>query len=221
MQKSFKSKLILTESGNHRSENQDSYMVSDNVIVVCDGMGGLELGKSVAEFVSSKAHKEFTEISNSENVSQEILEACIYDINNEVKSRFGNSGTTLSVVGIFGQKFFALNVGDSDIYLVRGDRIEELSTPQNMAQVTGIPHQSNILMNYIGKHTVNTPNLVQGPLMKGDIFICCSDGVSNSINIREVLTDAIVRSNLTEVLHEADPTDNYTVVVSEVVEIAH
>ena len=138
-----------TDVGKKRSENQDSYGVSDteNFFVVCDGMGGGAAGDFASQLsvdIILKAFrllgpKDIRSVLGEPSISdsQEALKplAAIRLANRALKNfsdkftRLSGMGTTSAAVFFDKKKGIAhiYNVGDSRVYRIRNGRIEQLT----------------------------------------------------------------------------------------------
>ena len=138
-----------TDVGKKRSENQDSFGVSDaeNFFVVCDGMGGGAAGDFASQFAVDIILKSFRVLGPNESRSilgessisdsQEALKsvAAIRLANRALKNysdkfpRLAGMGTTVAAVLFDKRKGIAhiYSVGDSRVYRIRSGRIEQLT----------------------------------------------------------------------------------------------
>ena len=111
----------LTDIGQHREENQDAFLIDDeiNLYLVADGLGGLDYGREASEYAVKhlslfiKAGLEDLTEKDEKSIS-ELLESAIYDTDEGVRRRLGdNSATTIVVVLIQEDKIYITHVGDS------------------------------------------------------------------------------------------------------------
>ena len=138
-----------TDVGKKRSENQDSFGVSDteNFFVVCDGMGGGAAGDFASQFAVDTILKSFR-ILGPKDVKSVLGEVAVSDAQEALKPlaairlanralknysdkfpRLAGMGTTVAAVLFDKRKGIAhiYNVGDSRVYRVRNGRIEQLT----------------------------------------------------------------------------------------------
>lgn len=154
-----------------RSENQDRMLVlktlSDKgmliIGVLCDGMGGMSSGakcasSAVASFINSCIQK------NDLGIKDRLWTA-INTANNFIYDRHkGYSGTTLSAFGLDNKgSFEAVNIGDSRIYLVVDNKLNQVTTDDTIEGVMGQPDLSNYLLQHIGiadaePHSIDLPS---------------------------------------------------------------
>jgi len=90
--------------------------------------------------------------------------------------------STVAAVAIEGNRLFGLNVGDSRIYLLRGDQLVRLSEDHVHA---GMDH---VLSRAIGLGANVAPHFFEADLQDGDVVFLCSDGVSRILSDAELAT---------------------------------
>jgi serine/threonine protein phosphatase PrpC len=141
-----------------RSENQDRVLVlktlSDKgmfiIGVLCDGMGGMLSGaecasSAIASFINSCIQKSHLDIKDRLWVAINTANNFIYD------KHKGYSGTTLSAFGLDNKgNFEAVNIGDSRIYLVVDNKLNQISTDDTIEGALGKSTLSNYLLQHIG-----------------------------------------------------------------------
>ena len=126
-------------------------------------------------------------------------------------------------------------MGDSRLYLYRHHRLQRLTRDHTVVQMeldAGritpelariVPHK-NILTQSVGYHGTVEPDTTTRALETGDLFLLCSDGLSDPLEDREIaricerhdpidLADALVVEAL-----RAGGEDNVTVVLIHVLE---
>ncbi|MEC2463884.1 protein phosphatase 2C domain-containing protein [Bacillus cereus] len=129
----------FTDIGVVRKENEDNlvFLVGEfqgeeiALIVVCDGMGGLDDGKNASKTVCQNLEETFTN-EEYETVS-DLRRAITMSISmsnkqlrkiNQAKGKQG--GTTVSCV-LLADKGYVWHVGDSRIYKIKDDIVEQLT----------------------------------------------------------------------------------------------
>jgi protein phosphatase len=173
--------------------------------VICDGMGGLEDGKSISEatvqgFVSAFHN---LDLSKKAGIPVQLSEAC-HNINGAIYKSFGNAGGTTAVLAlIFDLELYWLAAGDSSIYLKRGGSLiklnkdhiylndlylKELSRETINKKTAETAEQKESLTEYIGKREIGELDFNRKPLPLGigDVILICSDGVSSYIDEAEI-----------------------------------
>lgn len=197
-----------TDKGKTRDMNQDYIFSSDtpvgmlpNLYIVADGMGGYKAGDyasrcCVEEFVGKmKTSDQPTIISRFEEALR-IANAAI------VKSAAGNEeytgmGTTIVAATVDGNRLYAMNVGDSRLYLV-GQEIRQVTVDHSYVeelirigelnrQDARLHPQKNTITRAVGVENSVEPDFYEVEL-EGDyrFALLCSDGLSNMMEDEEI-----------------------------------
>lgn len=194
----------LTDKGRYRAENQDSFEVRElgenTLAVVCDGMGGEAAGLLASDMAISRFADFAGDALDPEDGAQDedVLRQAVTAANRQVyhfsctASEYAGMGTTL-VAGVFrpGAATF-INVGDSRAYRVARDGIVQItkdhSRVQQMVDAGELtPAQArrhpkrNIITRAVGSEAFVTSDLFTVPVREGDIFLLCSDGLTNAV----------------------------------------
>ncbi len=164
-----------------------------HVAAVCDGVGGSNYGELAAK-AAIQAVIHFVEQQPRRDVLPDrLLEDLLDQINEKILQlceKIGQTATTLSLLLWQGNRYYAVNIGDSPIFLLRKGKLKRISTPQTKADLnmmTQRPLQKedwNTLTEFLGKSGVSGSQMAAfryGKLQQGDTFLVCSDGVSKKI----------------------------------------
>ncbi|HEX2575247.1 MAG TPA: Stp1/IreP family PP2C-type Ser/Thr phosphatase [Aquihabitans sp.] len=231
-----------TDVGQVRSINQDSplLVVASDLYGVADGMGGHQGGE-----VASAMAVELTERHATEP-TLDSLKAAVRVANRAIFEKAGGDrdlhgmGTTLVAVqlveGEDGDEIAWVNVGDSRAYLLRDDRLIQLSDDHSLVedllrdgQITpdeaAVHPQRNILTRALG---IDMDVEVDGNTVQpftGDRFLLCSDGLFNEVSedqmasvLRRLADPSEAAGELVRLANEGGGRDNITVVVVDVVD---
>ena len=228
----------ITDRGRVRRENQDAFYTwqGDGVAlgVVCDGMGGAQAGN----VASAIAAQRFVEVlSDMPGQPPQRMKRALELANTAVfqRSRSDPScrgmGTTL--VAAFAKEDVAhiLNVGDSRCYHLSAGSVRQVSRDHSLVEelvalgrIT--PEQARVHPNRnIITRALGTEHQIQGDLFvvelrPGDRLLLCSDGLSNEVEDRELLSlmaptlEESCQNLLRQALDRGAP-DNVTVVLLE------
>jgi serine/threonine protein phosphatase PrpC len=139
-------------------------------------------------------------------------------------------GTTLCVLLIEADQAHVAHVGDSRIYLVRAGQIQRLTRDHTVVQqeidagrLTAemarlVPHR-NLLTQSVGYHGPVEPDTSTRALEPGDIFILCSDGMTDPFEDQQI-AEIVARTDLSDLANvlvaeaiQHGSEDNVTVVV--------
>ena len=232
-----------TDVGRVRSNNQDSFLVREgDLFAVADGMGGHqggEVASALALQILGQAHDE---------PSTSTLVRAVRSANQAVFDKAGSDpdlkgmGTTLTALADIetqeGKRLGIVNVGDSRLYRVRDDRIEQLTDDHSLvaslvrqgritAEEAESHPQRNILTRALGIDEAVAVDSWEIEPVAGDRFLICSDGLFNEVDenrlmatLRRFEDPADAARELVRLANEGGGRDNITAVVIDVVSAA-
>jgi protein phosphatase len=209
--------VILTASGMHigtREQQQDAVFVSNTVCfkrgenprvlgVLCDGMGGMEMGGDASRLVVDSLASNLPAIESCENINA-FFEDAIHNLDAEITSRYGRgtSGTTLSAAVVEGNRLYWASVGDSRVYILRRNEIVQVTRDHNYMlklkdevskgiitdEEANANPKKEALIIYIGAGNVELIDSNKDPfiLENGDIVLMCSDGLTKSLSDEDI-----------------------------------
>ena len=142
-------------------------------------------------------------------------------------------GTTASALVVHGECAFIGHVGDSRVYLVRGDLIQQISEDHSLVNeqikagmITADEARNsrfkNIITRSVGFEEEVAVDVMGLALEPEDTFIVCCDGLSNLVDDRTIrdivrtLPLGEVPQRLVELANEAGGDDNITVIAVRV-----
>lgn len=240
--------VLRTDVGLVRSENQDfgTYTTAEEekesnpggrLLIVADGMGGHRGGATASRLAAETVKAQYlgSETADIPAALKESLIRANARIFSEAQSNpeLRGMGTTTSVLAVRGDQSWLAHVGDSRIYLVRGDEIRQLTDDHSLvatmvreglltsAEAENHPRR-NVLQRSMGVAEEVEVD-VRGPIeiQPGDTFILCSDGLHGLVKeheLKEIARKPIVAAAdefLRKALERGAP-DNVTVIVARV-----
>ncbi|HME35606.1 MAG TPA: Stp1/IreP family PP2C-type Ser/Thr phosphatase [Candidatus Sulfotelmatobacter sp.] len=211
----------LTDVGRQRSNNEDSYLYwepsSDEdfrrkgrLAVVADGMGGYEGGQEASRLAVETVRSIYDNAFGADPQAT-LIEAFASAHQNIQRfatehPQFYGMGTTCTAVSIVGRQLCFAHVGDSRLYLIRGETITRLTRDHSYVGrlvESGIVRsedaeshpQRHILTAALGSGREVTPHVPEHPvpLEQGDSLLLCTDGLWGLVGDPEL--SQIVRSN--------------------------
>ncbi|MEG0750546.1 MAG: Stp1/IreP family PP2C-type Ser/Thr phosphatase [Oscillospiraceae bacterium] len=233
-----------TDAGCRHDENEDYYRagrLSDDTywIVLCDGMGGVAGGglasSMAAQFLQREIQRELTDITTADDVKTFLLEAA-KRANTEIyeRSKRENAGaamgTTLVMAVVRNNLAQIVHSGDSRAYVVNKTIVRALTHDHSIVQElldTGkITHEQavnhpnkNIITSALGVDAQTKIDYDECKLVKGDLFIVCSDGLTNMMSddeLADIVRESDFFDSAEKLVHravEAGGFDNITAVV--------
>ena len=235
--------------GNIRDHNEDMILAADKfirdnsldmnlslldsnrfVIALADGLGGYNSGDiASAETLSNLKFfiDDLPDLLTTDGLKN-LLNNWLGSINQIVSSqgyvnpRLSKTGTTLVGIIFYGNKFFWMNCGDSRLYRLRNDEIVQISTDHS-SSVVDTDNPVKGVTNCIGggcKTTYLDINEFTDIIEDGDIYVLCSDGLSDMLSdteIRRILMRGGNADVLSAVAIAAGGYDNVSVCVMKIV----
>lgn len=209
-----------TSVGKVRKVNQDYVYINnepigslDNLYIVADGVGGHNAGE-----IASESAIDFFEQFIYETEDNEILDLLVSALaysNEQVfrlsktNRKYENMGTTLLAITIKHSKLYIAHVGDCRLYGIRNGKIVQMTSDHTYAMdlfKAGIiskeeaekSKDSNILTRAIGTDKRVKADALFCDVFDDDIFIMCSDGLSDMVSNEDILKIASDQNLSTE-----------------------
>lgn len=227
-----------TDAGQVRGQNQDSFFVRDDLVLIADGMGGYAGGEVAAEIAVDVVASAFA----SDTTARGLAEA-FHDANRRIFERGGEPGlegmgTTLVGAALVatpaGERLLVANVGDSRGYLLRDGALRQLTEDHSVAaelvrmgrieeQEEGEHPGRHVLTRALGVEEDVAPDVVELEPRAGDRLLLCSDGLSNELgeselrSLLEVGEPSDAARALVAAANAHGGLDNITAVVADVV----
>lgn len=224
-----------TDVGMVRTNNQDSafslFSTSRSAIerpdfglfIVADGMGGHHDGekasalaaRAVAVQLTSKIYASLLagdERYNDIPITEAMTEA-IHKANSEVVQKVPDGGTTLTSILIIGDMAYLAHVGDSRVYMIHRDKIEQLTRDHSLVQRLieldqltpdeAVDHpQKNVLYRALGQNENIEVDTLARRLPPRSRILICSDGLWNQVEDREILAMVAQHTNPQDACNE-------------------
>ena len=231
---------LVSDVGLKRTLNEDfaSYLEKEEfkIYVVADGMGGHNAGevasKMAAERIVSYVNEKFS-LCKVENLIDEAIKKVNRDIFNysNTNEKLSGMGTTVTVCFITDSFIQIANVGDSCCLGIRHDEIRKVTKDHSLVQelvdsgsITEKEAENhpkkNIITRALGTSSTVSVDVFQLDNNEYDLFILCSDGLTNELTKEEILQvvteekDYIKSANkLINLAKENGGRDNITVLL--------
>jgi protein phosphatase len=195
-----------TDVGMKRKLNEDSFCTAEDIglFLVADGMGGHAAGNIASQTAVDAVKRSLGEWLKKGPPNSEIFARAIQLANRAVfeMAEKGNGmkgmGTTIAGILVCDDSFATANVGDSRIYRIRDNRIEQLSRDHSLVDMQvsmGIITKEdakksayrNIITRAIGKSGTVDVDTKDEEIMKDDLILICSDGLSSLVDDSGIL----------------------------------
>ena len=224
MQYSF---YALSDVGQVRLNNEDAFAFNENfgIAVLADGMGGYNAGEVASgmavAFVKSELVR-WLEVDTQQSSPAQIalgIRLCVDRANQSILNaamanpQYIGMGTTV-VAGVFKKNCLILgHVGDSRCYRWRFANLTQITrdhsllqervdagllTPEQAANAPG----KNLLTRALGVEDGVQIELHEHEVLDGDVYLMCSDGLTDMLNDAEISTAMGKRALLPEMAVE-------------------
>ena len=224
-----------TDRGKVRERNEDTFGYQQNLFVVADGMGGHQAGE-VASAIAVETILKADLTGEIKAALQNALAAANQAILQKAAQdkELTGMGTTVAVLYLGTERAYVTHIGDSRVYYLSGDELKQLTNDHSLvnelvksgeitAEEAKSHPQRNILTRALGSNETLEAEIVEIEVTKGDKFLLCSDGLSNSLPepfIKELMSskedpDAIVERMINSA-NELGGSDNITVILVEI-----
>jgi serine/threonine protein phosphatase PrpC len=211
--------------------------------LVADGMGGAAAGEIASEMAATEIHRYLIDTWQSDQqVSEdrfvhrlrEAVELANLQIHNYAREHpeVRGMGTTATVAGVWHDRLYLAQIGDSRGYLVRDGEARQLTRDQSLTQrlvdvgelteeEAEASERRNIILQALGPDTLVKVDLSWQELQQGDVLIMCSDGLSNMVR-RDDFAQAVMEEpdlaaacrRLVALANDRGGPDNITVVAA-------
>ena len=178
------------------------------LFVVADGMGGHKGGEVASEIAVEKSLEEYYKPDTNIDSTKEkkaALGDSYREVHNEIRRRadqddaLADMGATMVTALVTDEEIVIGNVGDSRAYRLRAGQLEQLTIDQTFAQQLlsqGVLSTeefetsplNHILSQALGRGDQPEVEFVSKSVKKGDVFLLCSDGLSNVVPEQEMIT---------------------------------
>lgn len=210
---------VSTDVGMVRTNNEDASfaffsagrsaneMPDFGIFIVADGMGGHEDGemasaittRTIATYLIDSLYMSMLAGRESDGTPiSEALANAVERANAEVVANVPEGGTTVTATVIIGAMAYIAHVGDSRMYLIHKDQIEQLTRDHSLVQrlvelgqlspeEASEHNQKSVLYRALGQNDVIDVDTTQRRLPPRSRVLLCSDGLSGYVNEKEIL----------------------------------
>lgn len=210
-----------THVGKTRKMNQDAYWVGftkqmEPIMAVADGLGGHRAG-DVASRMLMEAVASYAEGSGpwDEETLQTGWVRTIKKANREIfdtgrkNNLLAGMGTTLTLLVQHENKLYLFHIGDSRAYRLRENTFEKLTKDHTLVEQlldsgeitleeAKVHPNRNMLMRAVGTDETVEPDVIQIEWRPGDLYLLCSDGLTNYLGEDQILQVLTNMENETE-----------------------
>jgi PPM family protein phosphatase len=218
----------LTDPGRVRDHNEDCIESRSDIglFVLADGMGGYNAGEVASGMATSLIADGMQEAWKPREVdrmareeakahAEKLLREQIARANTAIFTTSQNNpecagmGTTLVVAQFYDNFLAVAHIGDSRLYRLRGDAIEQITRDHSLLQEqldsglitpeeAKLSQNKNLVTRALGIDPVVEPEIHVHEAETDDVYLLCSDGLSDMVEDEEIrLTLITLKSNPT------------------------
>lgn len=224
-----------TDRGKVRELNEDTFGYHDNLFVVADGMGGHQAGE-----VASAIAVETVLKADLSGALKTALQKTLTEANRAILEQAGRDkelngmGTTVAVLYLGTERAYVTHIGDSRVYYLSDNNLKQLTHDHSLVnelvksgeitvEEAKTHPKRNLLTRALGSNETLETEIIEVEVKKGDKFLLCSDGLTNSIPetlIKELISrddhPEIIVDHMINAANELGGSDNITAILVEI-----
>jgi PPM family protein phosphatase len=236
-----------TDTGREREENQDAVVyIRDersacHLLVVADGVGGATCGRMASQLAAETIRQSFFAAADTVLAINDRLTYAVSEANRLILHRAARNrrckgmGSTCVALALADDHAYLAHAGDSRLYLIRENRIVQLTRDHSIAQrmlddglidedeAASHPDR-NRLDRALGLRADLKPEVRPDPirLYEKDTFILCTDGLTSLVRDEELFrivqhtAAAPACDALVELANQRGGHDNITVAIARI-----
>jgi PPM family protein phosphatase len=232
-----------TDRGLIRNNNEDTFVINkdNNFCLVADGMGGAAAGEMASLIFAQTADEIFSNgAPATEQEAIDCVQATFREANERILAHVAQypehqgMGCTAEALAFTTSGFVIGHMGDSRTYRFRQGILKQLTKDHSLVQdqidqglITEEQARThsmrNVILRAVGVRPSPALDTLRGPIFQGDLFLLCSDGLTDMVDDSEISrvlnmnSDVIQKSDLLiDFAKKAGGKDNITVVLAEV-----
>jgi protein phosphatase len=209
----------ISDKGAIRAHNEDAFIFRTfdknpegfdidtygSLFTIADGLGGHNAGEIASNMACHALLKYYSRTDVSEETMWDHLKSLYYQINENVLlqsmkvSDFNGMGTTLTTLIIRKQKAWIAHVGDSRVYLIRKNEMDQVT--QDHTEIQSMVEQGlytqeeankcserNVLNQAIGVDNRLRVFTWAELIQPDDLFLLCSDGLYDMLSEKDIFS---------------------------------
>lgn len=236
----------ISDVGLSREHNEDNinWDIDMGLVMLADGMGGHNAGEVASELAVNSIHDALRDVLTPEMLETKVIkcedavrESVVYaneEIFEQAQERVecAGMGTTV-VLTLFHENYITwANVGDSRIYRLRNAELKQITQDHSLVQEMVdngylseeealISTSRNLITRALGIAPEVEVDVTTEELDEDDVFLMCSDGLTDLVSDKEILDTILENSSdmeiaikkLVELANEKGGTDNISVIL--------
>lgn len=205
----------LSDVGLNRLNNEDVWVAlpEEGFFAIADGMGGHQAGEVAAKEALSSLLQSLISLKKEDSLELiRVLRSAIeqanqwvFHLGRKVEAYYG-MGTTLCCLLCTKEAVIYAHIGDSRIYRLRKKGLELLTKDHSLftewleeagrlAEEPDPVPSKNVLTKAVGTHPRVTPEIALTAYEPGDLYLLCSDGLSDALTAEEIEASLFIAKN--------------------------
>lgn len=196
----------LSNLGLVRFSNQDAFWIDSEgrFFILADGMGGHTGGEEASRIATQVIRDYLIQHWDTEQATKELLKSAFLQANRaiveqqQLHPQRGDMGTT-TVALVFRQQPMFAHVGDSRLYLFRGDALKQITEDHtwvamglkmgdiNPEEARNHPWR-HVLNRCLGRADLDQVDIHPVNVQLGDRLLLCSDGLTEELSDEQIAT---------------------------------
>ena len=179
----------ISDIGLKRSNNEDVWnaLADQQFFILADGVGGHNAGEVASQFATKSMCASMSAHSTQASVEEacRLLRKAVHTANQTVLQKAQETasckgmGTTLSCFVLLENHLVYAHVGDSRLYRFR-QKLHKLTRDHSTKQITDGKVRI-MITRAVGNQATIHPDLGVIPLCSNDVYMLCSDGLSDYV----------------------------------------
>ncbi len=208
--------VVRTDPGLVRGHNEDSVFAnpSRGLVILADGMGGYNAGEVASglatSFLASAFETSFFDqpvSRQSETDGPSFAHRCLQENIGKANTAIYNAavsdseyfgmGTTLVMAVFHDNRVTVAHIGDSRLYRLRDDALcavtrdhsllqEQIDSGLISAAEARFSQNKNLVTRALGVEPLVDPEINEYPVLPGDVYLFCSDGLNDMVPDDEI-----------------------------------
>lgn len=231
-----------TDVGLKRSNNEDAFVSRPALgfCAVADGMGGAAAGEVASRIFVETAGEVFSYRGSSESPADRVKRS--FTLANKrildyvaAHPDHAGMGCTAEILAISGEDIIVGHIGDSRTYRLRNGELRQLTQDHSLVQeqinkgvISAAEARTHamrhVILRAVGIRETVELDILKGKGIAGDIFLLCSDGLTDMIDDVQIMkcmgkreSLELMADRLIECAKAAGGKDNITVVLAELI----
>ena len=192
-----------TDRGLKRKKNEDAILVNeqDGFCLVADGIGGSLAGDVASRMFADTAQDVFAKAIALNESIYTTIQRVFLNANEYILDYAGKHpgcegmGCTAELFAIEEDRYVLGHIGDSRTYRLRNNELKQLTKDHSLVQEqldqelikpedVSTHALKNVILRAVGIKKDPAVDIIRGNLFSGDIFLLCSDGLSDLVDLK-------------------------------------